>query len=1157
MLLIGGGVLLAAQARAEVVFDGSVGPTGELSGDMVVTEQHGSRVGANLFHSFQELNVNPGESLTFISDFAGFTDNVISRVTGFNSSLIDGPVFSAIPGASLWLINPNGLVFGPGAFVDVQGSFHASTADYLLFEDGGRCGADQAVPGNTVLTMANPDTFGFTGAAPAPIQVDGAGLWVPYGEQLELVGGDITADFGFLAANGGTLGIAAVAGPGEVTMGPDGYTGADSWGDVTLNGTYATTSGDGGGAIFIRGGQFVMEQSTVESQTFGMQDGAGIHIEADDVTLVGSSRIAGGTEYEGRGSDVTIEASGSVMVAEGSAIDNRVFGGGDGGAITITAGESITVDGNNEWGETSFVAGATWGSGNGSAMTLTAPVITVSNGAYLWNSARGDGNAGPVTLNASESFNLVGTDPNGFSSAIYANSAWLGKSSDVTINTHDYNQLNAGYIIIGTYGPADGGNLTINATGDVTFAGVGDVYADPNWVWTGSRGDGASGAITINAANMYLRDGTDLGSYAPGPSDAGAITVNIDGVLEITGQAQDTFGGNYQTMIDATSRDGTGGAVTIRANEVNLVDGGIIVTTSFGLGSAGTVDIEASSFTVGGTTRGLTFPDGSPLIWLSGIWAISEFENGGYGGDISIRANDITIGRGGGLHTFSQSRASGSIVLEAMESISIGGEGELNDAGYYDWANVDAASYFRYEPDGIGGSITMTAPVIDILSGSWVSSWADYNNGQGGDINISATERLTISGDEEWNAIINTEGAFAAIPGNINLAAPDIVLSHAYVLSDVSFSNASAGSITITADNSILVDNYTAVDAITYYGGEGGEIRLTAPSVTVQNFAGITTDTYGTGGQAGSIFIDSTDLVISNGGLVDANSCFCAFGGAGSIFINTDTLTINGTGDADVPTGIRSFTVGSGSSGDIDIVANQVYMYDNAQIEALSLTTRQDFINNGEPGRIPGDAGSISISTDELWMYGSSIETSAVEAAGGNISLDVSNTLFSQDSSITAEANGIDAGSDGGNIGISSSGVVVLDGSNVIASANAGNGGNISIATEAIIASPTSVIDASSQLGVDGVVVVDSPNRLAASVTPLEAPVLDVGEFNEDPCEVSVDQDRSSFTVPGSGGVMATPGDYQSSPIILTSQKRDDDDLTVSANPGSCEVMAP
>src|SRR3712207_8497367 len=53
-------------------------------------------------------------------------DNVISRVTGGEASRIDGTLASRVGKADVWLVNPSGIVFGPGARLDVPGSFHAS-----------------------------------------------------------------------------------------------------------------------------------------------------------------------------------------------------------------------------------------------------------------------------------------------------------------------------------------------------------------------------------------------------------------------------------------------------------------------------------------------------------------------------------------------------------------------------------------------------------------------------------------------------------------------------------------------------------------------------------------------------------------------------------------------------------------------------------------------------------------------------------------------------------------------------------------------------------------------------------------------------------------------------------------------------------------------
>src|SRR5688572_2543946 len=125
-------------ASAQIVTDGSLGPGVALAGpDFVIGEALGTRLGSNLFHSFTDFNVQLNQSATFTSNFAGLTTNVISRVTGGNVSVINGLLASDIAGADVWLINPNGLVFGANAQLDVPAGFHASTADYLELAGGG------------------------------------------------------------------------------------------------------------------------------------------------------------------------------------------------------------------------------------------------------------------------------------------------------------------------------------------------------------------------------------------------------------------------------------------------------------------------------------------------------------------------------------------------------------------------------------------------------------------------------------------------------------------------------------------------------------------------------------------------------------------------------------------------------------------------------------------------------------------------------------------------------------------------------------------------------------------------------------------------------------------------------------------------------------
>ena len=93
-------------------------------------------------------------------------------------------------GANLYFLNPAGFLFGQNATLDISGSFHVSTADYLTLDD--ELGHfDTVVSADSTLTAALPQTFGFLDATVGTIELDGASLEVSTGEGLHFVGEDI------------------------------------------------------------------------------------------------------------------------------------------------------------------------------------------------------------------------------------------------------------------------------------------------------------------------------------------------------------------------------------------------------------------------------------------------------------------------------------------------------------------------------------------------------------------------------------------------------------------------------------------------------------------------------------------------------------------------------------------------------------------------------------------------------------------------------------------------------------------------------------------------------------------------------------------------------------------------------------------------------
>lgn len=147
------------QASAQhITIDGRFSPAQTLVGpNYAIGANLGKQLGSNLFDSFGKFGLATGESATFSGPAT--ISSVIGRVTGGSPSSINGKIRSTITGANLYLINPSGVVFGPNATVNVSGSFHASTADYLKMSDGAKFQATN--PDGSTLSAAPPAAFGF------------------------------------------------------------------------------------------------------------------------------------------------------------------------------------------------------------------------------------------------------------------------------------------------------------------------------------------------------------------------------------------------------------------------------------------------------------------------------------------------------------------------------------------------------------------------------------------------------------------------------------------------------------------------------------------------------------------------------------------------------------------------------------------------------------------------------------------------------------------------------------------------------------------------------------------------------------------------------------------------------------------------------------
>ncbi len=533
--------LSASIAWAEVTLDGTMGPSGSLSGPAyVIPDTVGRTVGSNLFHSFGTFNIRDtlGESATFTAPSAvpGSIANVLSRVTGGASSTIDGLLRSTIVGANFYFMNPAGVVFGPHATLDVQGSFHVTTADYLRLGDGG--GIFYADVGkNSILTSPPPSAFGFLSDNPAPITFEGSGsfagevleewggLKVPERKTFSVVGGDITVNQGLLYglsgwdvetrihAPGGRINVASVASAGEVVPGPSGLAlnRFTDLGNVEISGTswYGANSkllstGPAGGDIYIRGGRLVVDGGEIQAETLGTGDGGRIDIE-----LTGEARVQNGGKVYGKTS-----------------------GTGAGTEIWIEAPE-VTISGTD-----TYVYTYTKNAGAGGPLTIKADTLTIEDGAFVYSWTSGSSQGGNLDL-----------------------------------QIENLEVQNGGDIFTWSTGLGDGGNLGILATGETTLTGTGtDIYS-----YSGINGSpGKGGNITVRSNALRIEDNADAYTLTKGPVAGGDLSISVDGDFLASGFFTDIY-----TM---TEGDGTGGDFSIVAGDMVINGGASIKASTKGTG---------------------------------------------------------------------------------------------------------------------------------------------------------------------------------------------------------------------------------------------------------------------------------------------------------------------------------------------------------------------------------------------------------------------------------------------------------------------------------------------------------------------------------------------------------------------------------------------
>lgn len=786
----------------------SISTQGNVQGAAMTIQQSSARSSIN----WNSFNVGSAATVTIVQP--GKDAVLLNRVVGPDASRIQGRISA---NGQVMLINPNGIVFGPGSTVNAAG-FIAST---MGLSD------DSFLSGN----------YQFNRSSTAGVLNQGS-ISAEAGGYVALLGATVSNE-GRINAPAGSV---VLAGAQSVqTTGPEGFkVPVGSSGRVRLNLTPADVnvaiSNSATGVIQAEGGQVLLQASALNDAMHN----ANANANANANTSAAQSSITQSGRIDTRSAQTTAQAtdqtgaqanaqsSGTTLLAQGGSI--RVDG-----SILADQGGSIIIGRDTETGALAArtdVSGAVLHTPGGFVETsgdwLKTDGIAVQAADWLLDPSN-------ITIAAANS-NIQG-DPNFVPTSGAATStidvatiaSALNAGTSVTINTTNS----------GTAGTADG-TITVASAISKTAGTEATLTLNANNGIAVNAAIGASGAgtgklnVNMTAAGVAANSANSFGIDMRSTIDANGGTVNLSGTSNRAGTNGITFNNGSGVLAGTYTITGTANATTGSGNGVQMVGG---ATTTF------------SSTTGASVMRGSTASSAGKGVFISGASTVTNISTGsgsatlenaaasaggvrvGFGGGATVNTSgNVTLGSqnnntsdliaqgtfnatSGSLNFKGQSATFAGVIFQDGGGVAarvtgtngavINVDGISTAAGNY---GVDLSGPLTggiFSTSGAGNSINITGTGSNIgVSTRQPSASLTANNG--GSINITGTSTGS-------NVGVEVNGTLSAAAGSINITSDTVSITSTANIS----TGASGGTVTIANKTAGTAINLGGADVTT------------------------------------------------------------------------------------------------------------------------------------------------------------------------------------------------------------------------------------------------------------------------------------------------------------------------------------------------------
>jgi filamentous hemagglutinin family protein len=985
----------AASALAVLVMGGlaSANPTGpqivagqvslaSTGKQLTVTNSPGSII------NWQSFSIAPGELTRFVQQNAA--SSVLNRITGQNPSQILGALQS---NGKVFLINPNGIVFGANSRVDVNGlvasSLNLSDADFLAgefrFSDGGSAGhvrnegAITTPSGGQVYLIAPDVENGGLITAPGGEVLLAAGHSVTLGDSHDpdigvvvSAPGDQALNVGQIVANSGRVGIygALVDQDGAVSansavMGSDGM--------IILKSSTATSLGAG---------------STTTAT--GAGSGGSVQILGPSVSLTGDALVnvsgatGGGTALIGgdlHGANPSIEDAMLTFVGSAVRIDADALRSGTGGQVVVWSNQQtqmagrISARGGAAGGEGGFVETSSRGLLDFEGwVDLRAP--HGMSGTLLLDPSDiriqfGDTSQG-VTVPTAAPYTITSSQPTSFLSTQDLEAEMLLGNVTVSTSSSALAPLGGTISVISPVTWANTNRLTLAADQSVVISAP--ITATPgSLVMTA-----ANGSITQTSNNSVAPAISVAALAASAPLGAVSLTEPTNQISgPIAGVAAQSFALVNSTGITVGSVGSLSG-INAGSSAVTLTSGGTVTTSGSGItGSA----LEISA--VGGV--------GSSQAPLSTSVGSLQVTNAG-GGDIAVAntGGALAIADLGTLGYGIEQAASGNIYIASDNQIAVSGAiqilGSTGNIGLHAADGIVLSALIS--APSANGTVALQSDAGDIVETASVAAAVVLGVASQGSVSAAAVSAVAPQGSVQLTGPANAIGTIAGTANG----------SQGFALTDGS--GVTVGAVPAVGSLAAVTGISSAANAIalqTTNGGDitiasavnagGGQVLLTASGAVQQGAGGMISagslsmaagDATGIGSSAAPLLthIDTLTSVTSQGPVYLSNAADITIDAIQA----TGGVNVTAAGSLSTPTPQAcdcGATITGGSvtliaSGAMDLAAGSSVSATNA----IALYAGDDAGTYAPPGSTLTAAGTLSASSIALFAGG------AIDATG-------------------------------------------------------------------------------------------------------------------------------------------------------------------------------